>query len=100
MSVSPRSICRRVSTSSQWLKKVKTSQRLAHLSNLLTRFENSVAAETPNASETLNALALAHRSGPPLKYLSQWLTRGTPPGSHELQVLPPSTWQLANEFCC
>ena len=33
-----------------------------------------------------------------MKNLLQWVIRGTPPSTHELQGLPRATWQLVNEF--
>ena len=58
-------------------------------------FDAAVAGETLNDSESLTSLASAQRA---LKNLFQWVTRGTPPGSQELQGLPQPTWQLAYEF--
>ena len=49
-------------------------------------------------AETLTALPSAQRADPALKNLFPGVTRGTPPDSEELQALPRSTWQLANEF--
>ena len=60
--------------------------------------DKAVAAETPNISETLTSHALVQRADPALKNIFQWVTRGTPPSTHELQGLPRATWQLVNEF--
>ena len=66
--------------------------------NPVNSFDNAVAAETPTISETLTSLASAQRADPALKNLFQWVTRGTPPSTHELQGLPRATWQLVNDF--
>ena len=55
------------------------------MKNPVDSFDNAVAAETPNISETLTSLASAQRADPALKNLFQWVTRGTPPSTHELQ---------------
>ena len=44
------------------------------------------------------SLASAQRADLALKNLFQWVTRGTPPSTHELQGLPRATRQLVNEF--
>ena len=79
-----------------FLKPFKEPPRASQ--NPVNSFDNAVAAETPNISETLTSLASAQRADPALKNLFQWLTRGTPPSTHELQRLPRATWQLVNEF--
>ena len=56
--------------------------------NSVDCFDNAVAAETPSSSETLTSLASAQRADPALKNRFQWVTRGTPPSTHELQGLP------------
>ena len=79
-----------------FLKPFKEPPRASQ--NPVNSSDNAVAAETPNISETLTSLASAQRADPALKNLFQWLTRGTPPSTHELQGLPRATWQLVNEF--
>ena len=79
-----------------FLKPLKEPPRASQ--NPVNSFDNAVAAETPNISETLTSLASAQRADPALKNLFQWVTRGTPPSTHELQGLPRATWQLVNEF--
>ena len=66
--------------------------------NSVDSFDDVVAAETPNNSQTLIFLASAQKADPALKNLFQWVTRGTPPSTHKLQGLPRATWQLVNEF--
>ena len=61
-------------------------------------FDIAVVAETPNMSETLPSLASAQKADTVLKNLFQWVTRGTPPSTHELQGLPRATWQLVDDF--
>ena len=78
-----------------FLKPLKEPPRASQ--NPVNSFDNAVAAETPNISETLTSLALAQRADPALKNFFQWVTRGTPPSTHELQGLPRATWQLVNE---
>ena len=79
-----------------FLKPLKEPPRASQ--NPVNSFDNAVAAETPIISETLTSLASAQRADPALKNLFQWVTRGTPPSTHELQGLPRATWQLVNEF--
>ena len=69
-----------------FLKPLKEPPRASQ--NPVNSFDNAVAAETPNISETLTSLASAQRADPALKNLFQWVTRGTPPSTHELQGLP------------
>ena len=79
-----------------FLKPIKEPPRSSQ--NPVNSFDIAVTAETPNISETLTSLASAQRADPALKNLFQWVTRGTPPSTHELQGLPRATWQLVNEF--
>ena len=78
---------------------LKPSKELSHASqDSVDSCDNAVAAETPNNSQKLTSLASAQRADPALKNLFQWVTRGTPPSTNELQGLPRATWQLVNEF--
>ena len=79
-----------------FLKPLKEPPRASQ--NPVNSFDNAVAAETPNNSETLTSLESAQRANPALKNLFQWVTRGTPANTHELEGLPRATWQLLNEF--
>ena len=78
---------------------LKPSKEPPHASqNPVDSFDNAVTAEAPYISETLTSLASAQGADPALKNPFQWVTRGTPPSTHELQGLPRATWQLVNEF--
>ena len=54
-------------------------------------FDKAVAADLSNVSETLTSLSSVQRADPALKNFFQWVTRGTPPSTHELQGLPRAT---------
>ena len=46
----------------------------------------------------MNFPRIGTESRPSVEEPFQWITRGTPPSTHELQGLPRGTWQLVNEF--
>ena len=78
---------------------LKPSKELSHASqDSVDSCDNAVAAETPNNSQTLTFLGSAQRADIALKNIFQWVTRGTPPSTHELQILSRATLQLVNEF--
>ena len=84
-------------TNIEFIVFLKPSKELSHASqDSVDSCDNAVAAETPKSSQTLTFLASAQRADPALKNLFQWVTRGTPPSTHELQGLSRATWQLVN----
>ena len=79
-----------------FLKPLKEPLRAGQES--IDSFGNAVAATTSNGSEIMTSLASAQRTDTALKNLFQWVTRGTPPSTLELQETPRATWQLVIEF--
>ena len=78
---------------------LKPSKEPPHASrDSVDSFDHAVAAETPHDSESLISLASVQRADSVLRKLFQWVARGIPPSTHELQKRPCAPWQFLNEF--
>ena len=60
--------------------------------------ETPASAEKTDIDEFSSALQIAQRNDEALNLVNQWVTRGNPPSTKELQGCPRVAWQLANQF--